>query len=422
MSSIELIEIIKTNNSIEYSYSISSDLQRFFTEERFIINYSDNIEIVPDSISAIPFVCNVLPIIWLTDSKLVVPELDEAFYECLPKVKQGYENMYPETSFRGEIEVGQVIPNNQNIISKRCAMFFSGGVDSVETLYRHLDEKPLLVCIWGSDIRYDNERGWSLLQKTLEEAAEQFHLDFSVIRTRFRDFDSEKALSDEYGEQLQRNYWYGIKHAMGLLGHVAVLAYLHNLSVFYISSSNCLADGEIRCASDPRTDNYIRFSSCQVVHDGFEFSRQDKLKNIVCFNEKRQMVFPLHVCWETQTGENCCTCEKCYRTMTGLIMENADLRQYGFLNCEKELPYMRARIAYSGNHPPKTWNRIHEDIVTRQKQLQSSPFWKDIKWLVKADFITPNALKVPLMWRIRTKLSKIGVFRSLWKIKRMIMK
>ena len=422
MNKIELIAVHKESNGVTYSYKVDEELKSFFSDSVFIINYSECVESVPDAIASVPFVASVLPIVWLTDSKLIVPELDEAFYECIAKVKKGYEAMYPETELKGDIEVIKIVRNNQPGIPGKCAMFYSGGVDSMETLYRHLDEEPLLVSIWGSDIRYDNESGWHLLRRALDEAADRLHLDIAIIRSKFREFDKEGALSRVYEEKLQRGYWYGIKHALGLLGHVAILAYLHGISTFYIASSNCPADGEIRCASDPRIDNSVRFVSCQVIHDGFELTRQDKLKNIVQFNNNKNGILPLHVCWETQTGHNCCKCEKCYRTITGLIMENANPVEYGFPEFEKELPHMRERMVLGGNHAPKTWSRIHADVAARKTQLRNSPYWKDIKWLVSADFLTPGALKMPLGWRIRTSLSKNVIYRFLGKIKRKILK
>ena len=418
MKEIVLVQIDKAGNSIRYSYRADESLERFFSDREFVIDYPENTESVPDAIAAVPFVANVLPIVWLTDSKLVVPELDEAFYNCIPEVKKGYENMYPETEFGGQIEVGKIVPCDRKAEQGKCAMFYSGGVDSMESLYRHIEEKPTLISIWGSDIAYDNVEGWKILSTALEEAIRQYGLDSAVIRSRFREFDSERALDKKYSAQLQRGYWYGIKHAMGLLGHVAVYAYLHNLETMYIASSNCPADGQIRCASDPRTDNHVRFAGCRVVHDGFELTRQDKVGNIVRYTKASGRVLPLHVCWETQTGRNCCKCEKCYRTMTGLILENADPADFGFPNADQEMPFMHERMITAGNHAPKTWSRLHDDTKRRQKILRGNPNWKYIKWLVKADFLTPGALKMPLMWRIRSGLSQYRAYQYLGRIKR----
>lgn len=422
MEYIILKGIEKAEQRIQYSFEVSDGLKCYFSETPFLIEYPESVNMVPNAVAAVPFVCNVLPIIWLTDSKLVVPELDEAFFRCIPEVKKGYEDMYPETELRGTVEVGSVVPCDRKAVPGSCALFYSGGVDSMEALFRHVEEKPTLISIWGSDISYDNDEGWTVLQTPLEEAAREYNLDRVVIKSRFREFDSESALNKAFGAQLQRNYWYGLKHALGLLGHVAVYAYLHDMEVMYIASSNCPADGQIRCASDPRTDNHVRFAGCHVVHDGFELTRQDKVGNIVRYSERTGKHLPLHVCWKTQTGNNCGVCEKCYRTMTALILENADPVDYSFPNARRELPYMQVRMATAGNSAPKTWNRLHEDVKARQKLLRHNSYWKYIKWLVKADFLTPGALKMPLKWRIRNKLSQHRFFRILRKIARKLLR
>ena len=67
MNVVQLREIIKNRNKVCYDFCVSENLNRFFSGKEFVIEYPDDIECVPDGILAIPFVCNVLPIIWLTD-------------------------------------------------------------------------------------------------------------------------------------------------------------------------------------------------------------------------------------------------------------------------------------------------------------------------------------------------------------------
>ncbi|MBR3299590.1 MAG: hypothetical protein IKI64_10405 [Clostridia bacterium] len=405
MGYIKLDKILKHDKTISYEYSVSDDLRKFFNfDKSFVIDYPESVESVPDAIAAVPFVCNVLPIIWLADAKLIVNELDKAFFECIQEVRKGYESMYPETSFGGTIEVSAVLDCVSPFSNgPKSALFYSGGVDSMDSLIRHLDEKPDLISIWGSDISYDNEAGWKLLRSALVEASNKYDLNIFDIRSRFREFDKEGFLSQCYSAQLQRNYWYGIKHGLALLGHAAPYAYLHGTTMIYIASSNCPQDGMVRCASDPRTDSRVKFSNCSVFHDGYECTRQDKLRNIVQYNLGETDILPLHVCWETQTGVNCCVCEKCYRTMTGLIFENADPVHYGFPDAEKEMPFMQKRLYLSKKTPPlKTWGRIHDDAVERQQTLRKSKYWHSIKWILKDDFLKPS-----FVWRLRKAGAKI---------------
>lgn len=426
MERIKLLKCIKENQLIKYDFSVSEGLKQFFSNKEFIIRYPEKIEDVPEGIAVIPFVCNVIPIIWITDSELIVDELDEHFYNCLDNVKNGYIAMFPETSFKGKLNVKQIIKNDRPSAKTNCAMFYSGGVDSLDTLYRHLDEKPTLVSIWGSDIAYDNEHGWELVHSAIKEAGDHFQLDEIVIRSTFRMFDSERQLAKVYAKQLKDDWWHGVKHGIGLLGHVAPYAYLHRVQTVYIASSFCKDDGPVRCASDPTIDNFVRFADCQVIHDGYENSRQQKMHNIVNYSESHNDFIPLHVCWVTQTGTNCCHCEKCFRTIAGIIAEGGNPQKYGFDNFEQ---YQNDMIPQIRKSDPlriyQFWPPIQNAVKANKKAIRHNPYWKYIKWIEKADFSNPVGLQEPLLVRlekaktIRGKLSEFKFYQSLheWKVK-----
>lgn len=65
----------------------------YFKEDMpFFCEYSEDISNTPQSIAVIPFIVQVLPIIWLFDATLIVDELDKHFYDCMEKIKEGYIN------------------------------------------------------------------------------------------------------------------------------------------------------------------------------------------------------------------------------------------------------------------------------------------------------------------------------------------
>ena len=81
----------KVNNKVIYHYEVSDSLKHFFNlNEEAFIEYTFELTNIPDSIIAIPFVCNVLPIIWLTNSTLEVHTLDKNFLSHVDEIKQGY--------------------------------------------------------------------------------------------------------------------------------------------------------------------------------------------------------------------------------------------------------------------------------------------------------------------------------------------
>ncbi len=409
-----------TNNQLKYEFTASEGLKQFFSGKQFVIEYPMDITQIPEGVLAIPFVSCVLPIIWLTDSELCLSELDQAFYECIPNVKSGYTDMFPESYFGGQIKVGKVVECDRLALEK-CASFFSGGLDATQTLVSHLEEKPHLISIWGSDIRFDNEEGWRAMHSGIAEVARRFDLPDVQIRTNFREFDDEGALHQRFSLQLKDGWWHGVKHGIALLGHAAPYAYIMRLKRVYIGSSHCPADGVVRCASNPAIDNHVRFADCQVVHDGFEFNRQDKVGNVVRYVRSTGNKLTLHVCWQTQTGKNCCRCEKCYRTIASIMAEGEDPKEYGFELADATVSDMRRYIVdgkvLNANLAISGWMHIHNKIVDNKKQLRKKAYWKHIKWIAESDFANYESIKMPLLYRMRIWLSQFRFYQMLHQLK-----
>lgn len=398
MESIELLNIIKNNKTVEYKYKFTPGLSKFLTGQRFIIHYPKDISNVPDSVLAIPFVSNLVQLTWVTDSKLILPSLDKDFYDCLPNLRNAFEKMFPETVFRGELICKSVVdnkPNSQN----RVAMFYSGGVDSMQTFISHFKEDIDLLSIWGSDIDYDNEEGWNILQQSIEDSVEPFKLKPQVIHSSFRKIEDENSLYKTFSKQLKDTWWHGIQHGAALLGHAAPLAYLNGYKNVYIASSHSTHDKNTRCASHPTTDNCLRFCGCRVIHDGFKYRRQEKIKNITNFEKDNpQLPIRLHVCRKTQSGNNCCLCEKCARTIYAFLIEGADPSKFGFEDFEKTLTIFNEKntLAYLTKHihTYHAWFDIAERVVEQKEVLKGTKYWNKLKWLAKVDRNKPNSYKV----------------------------
>ena len=210
METITLDKIKKQKNRVSFLFTVSNGLKKYFTGKEFFIEYSDNIESVPNSVLAIPFTANVMPIIWVSDSELLLDEIDEDFYDCLNKVAEGYESIFDGVKFKGKLTVGKKVKNQPN--GDKSAMFYSGGLDSTQTLINHYKENPDLLSIWGSDIKCDNFEGWRIVQQGLIEGAKQFGLDNIIIRSSFRAFDNEGALDNDYSAVLKDGWWHDVKH------------------------------------------------------------------------------------------------------------------------------------------------------------------------------------------------------------------
>lgn len=418
MDKIELIQIEKNGRHVLYKFTFSNNLNKYFTGIEFCIVYPESVESVPDGVLAIPFVTNTLPIAWFADCELIIPELDISFYESIPNFLGGYKKMYPEAVFAGKLTVGKFV-HTKHQGEGGSALFFSGGLDATTTLLRHIDEKPHLLSIWGSDVTYDNVDGWEVVENGLKETSKQYQLPIAIIRSRFREFDDVMKLTEDFQDVLQTTWWYGVKHGIGLLGHAAPYAWLHGIDIVYIASSNCPEDGPVRCASDPTIDSNVVFCETKVFHDAFELNRQKKTRFIAKYrNEHSETQIHLHVCWKSENGSNCCSCEKCYRTMVGLWICGEDPKAYGFEYDKKVFHHIYNLIALREEHiPAYSWTYMKNDLIEKWDDLKDKPYRKNLRWMLDFDFFHPEEnecrKKYRATWIIKRKI--VNAFPWLYK-------
>lgn len=383
-----MIAIKKTNKSIEIVYESTGEIKEYFSDIPFFCEYSVDIADTPDEIAIIPFIVNVLPMIWLFDADLYVPEIDKAFYECIDKVKEGYVNMYPEAEFLGRIHADKIIRHDY-VSSNRSAVLFSGGLDATHTLLRHLDKNPDIVTIWGADLSMNDIEGWERVKKATEVVANRYNLKDVYIKSSFASFIHERALSKRYWSVLHSFWYHNAQHGIGMLGLLAPYTYKNHMDTVYIASSYSSNMTNIECASDPTIDNQLKMSSCSVVHDAFEFSRQDKIKDIVHHCEENNDSVFLRVCWYEKLGENCCRCEKCLRTITGLLVESADPRSYGFPIGNETLQRLKKfmTIEYQCDSVTiKIWKDIQIRFRQNIRSLRQLDAYKYLSWIKTFDF------------------------------------
>jgi hypothetical protein len=404
---VESIE--KKDKKVICHFTCSPDLEKYFNkDEPFFVEYGidDSYRFdaahIPDGVLIIPFLCNVLPIVWIGDAVLHIAEIDKTFYESIPEFKQGYIDLYPEIDFAGTVTVERIIESvgaelrgggggGTNIA------FFSGGVVAFNTLINHQVEKPLLLTLWGSDVFFNDTAGWDNVKEHVRKTAEQFGVSYLFIKSNFRKFLNESALSKLVFKRAKDGWWHGFQCGIGLVGHSAPIAYLLNVKNIY-SASSFTKDYTGPGAAFPSIEDHIRFSNSRIVHDGFELTRQDKIGNICNFSRKNNIVLFLRVCWMSGGGKNCSACEKCYRTIMGILAEDYDPNDFG-LFYDKQLG-----------------SKIYRDI-TRKIQLQSSPILhfkyiqrcfrnnpnvfekrKELKWILDLDFDKVNKHPAKLMY------------------------
>lgn len=402
---IEIKNIEKNKNRVKILFEWKGNLSKYFKKNYFFYEYNEEIENIPDGIAIIPFLGDILPVIWLTNSILIINELDKNYYESISEVKKAYMKMYPEADFSGEVKVEKIVDYIYKSSNKVCQLF-SGGVDSVST-YLSIDEKsPDLVTIWGSDIDIENTNGWKRLEKTVKEFGKNNNSKNILIKSNFRKIYSSGKLTKDFFEQIKINWWLGIQHGIALISLVIPYAYKNKIKTIYIPASFNKYDQNVKCASYPTIDEAIKFGSGNVVHEGFNYTRQDKILLISNYlKETNDKNINLKVCWEGDNGKNCSCCEKCLRTITGLYLSDTDPNKLGF-NIEKE---RIKEIIFNNDIELEVadWEDL-QNFLLKNKERFKNENW--INWLMNFDIKKHNnnlfLKKKSIFYKIKTKIKK----------------
>lgn len=392
MGEIKLNSVEITGNRVFFDYSVSDEIEKYFNlQEPFFIEYSEDISAVPPAIVAIPFLANFLPIAWVTNSILWAESADKDFVEHVELIKQGYVDMFPRASLGGSLAVQNIVDCTYTKTDKTAA-FFSGGVDSVCTLIRNLEDKPALMTLWGSDMMLRDIEGWAKVKENTTKTALTFGLEKTFIKTNFRQVLNYRELDKLCAPFTDRGWWGSLQHGIAITAHSAPYVWLHKISTQYIGASLCNRDKNVHSASYPSIDEHLVIGSCRTVHDSFDLDRQQKIDEIIRFQKESDLPIFLRACWESKDGGNCCRCEKCFRTIMGIVATATDPKDFGFdININRaNLKKIKTFISWSEPHGlifDYCWSPIKAKIKNDKRTLKKSGLYKDIRWVTHIDFL-----------------------------------
>lgn len=395
---IDLICMSKEGNRAIYDFQVRGDIKKYFTTDRLWIEYPFAISDIPNSVLSIPLIATTMSLAWITGSIIHVDQVDDSLYNHFPDLRQKFQEMYPTLNMGGSLYANEIVvstPTN-GTISEAC--LFSGGLDAITTFIRHKDTVRHLIYTNGLISSLEaNDEVYNHETKVISEFADRYDVNPVFVRSNFFFFINQKKISVDFNKHFS-GFWHDMYHSMAFIGVASVVCYKYNVSKLYIGSSNTI-DPWHPCASDPTTDTALRFMNTRVFHDAFGLNRQDKTRIIV--EEKRSIgtIYPLHVC--SFNDHNCCKCEKCLRTMWGLIAENEDPREYGF-NVE-------------GNLSDFIRESIEENIGLMGFELERKIYWPHIQCEMKKNYdIMMPELKAAVDWFLSydfRKAKKDGVLR-----------
>jgi len=376
---------IESKNSVKVSFEFSQKLKNLFLEDSFFVEYNKEITNVPKSILVIPFLSNIMPIVWATDSTLIIDEIDEDFYNALEKIKQSFQKMYPQISFKGNIDASTFVTSEKKLKTDRPAILFSGGADSLTTYIRNKENNPFLVTVWGADISLKQLDAWNLVKRNIDTFAQKYGNESLIIKSNLRSFINEAALNAKYGKSVV-NWWGGVQHGLALLGLCAPISFALGFNHIYIPSTHT-ETFSAPWGSHPTIDNNVKWSETEVIHDGYELGRQDKIHVISNYIKKDDPDLMIRVCYSSSDGNNCGKCEKCNRTVTGLMIEGVDARNHGFpgLNVEYVQKQFKQGKWNLGEDEVYMWEDM-KNAYTKYQPSVPAEYKEYFQWLASSDF------------------------------------
>lgn len=328
MDGVILKEIKVNGNHVDYHFEVTGILKPYFSTDTMFVEYQEDMSMVPESILAAPFVASIIPMMWATNTVMWVKELDKTFYDSILRVHDAYQRLYSHFPLKGNLIPANFIDNQLDVKSESL-LLFSGGLDANCTYVRIRETKPLLFNIQGWYKKLsDEDKAADADIRDVNVFADREGLESTSAKSNFavivKEMEWQKNIRPKFGD----SWWHGFNHSMAFITIAMPLAFKRGINDIYIASS--VPMGEFcMCASHVTTDSEFRFAKeGKCIHDGSELVRQGKVQTVVAYQKTTGKPYPMRVC--SFNDHNCCECEKCFRTVLGLVAETVDVRDFGF--------------------------------------------------------------------------------------------
>ncbi len=386
-----------------------------YLKGNFFAEYEEdiNLEVFDYSIQTMPFLMNVISIVWISGNTYYLDEMDRELYHSLERVKKVFKTMYPRTSWNGELRVRKLVDHPlpfAPVPEERTALLFSGGIDSTSTALAHCDKKQLFITAWGHwDLPLHEQSLWQTRKKKiiafaqqcseLQQKDENLHHsaprnETSCIRSNYAAFLNWEYLSNLTPEIIK--WRLGTVEGLGWVGLTAPILLTKKYPVLRIASSHTWLYPYPSAAS-PFVDNNLFFCGLRVLHDQFDMTREDKIAFIARTCKELKMDPPfLKICsLEKKNDANCGSCRKCLSSAIGFLAINENPKEYG-INIERSTLIKRTLTLLA---PEKLnfytilfFKGIQKTIQERLEQGKPVP--EELKVLLTIDFNEKRAYDV----------------------------
>lgn len=389
MDCVVLKKIIAKGNKVSYDYEYPASWIDYFDkkEDNLFFEYDFNVETIPQSLLAVPFVANMLTISMFENTEIHVDELDKAFYDCIPNVLNGFKKVYPEINFRCRIIANKLVDNSYETTENQL-LAFTGGLDATSAFATINRDNLTLVNIWGADVKLNMLGRHDYQLKYFLDISKKYNCDFKQIKSNLRFLFNESKIP--YTRYFSNDWWCAVSHTIAIITSFTPLIFVLKAKSVFLGSSY-KNDLELHDdANNVLIVNEIKIANCQnirIVDD--DLKRIDKIQNIVeKLNISDKNPISIFACWnhENIVEGNCCNCEKCFRTIMDIKSQNLNPVYFGF-NVDESI-YPKIHYYLENN---KVGISFWKDI--QNEYLKNKKFWKkdkNLKWILTFKFNKPK--------------------------------
>lgn len=387
---IILTQIECKEHLVSYHFTVSPELDKYFNTRTLFVEYDRDVTGIPYSILAIPFVSSLLAFSWVLDCNIWVREIDKTFYNSVPRIREAYREIYDHFSLKGRF-VPAILTQNEltsdTTSPTRALLLFSGGADCQATFIRNMAKFPMLCNIqgWYKSLA-DKDFSADADKRDISRFAKEYNVPTCFVRSNFAVLLSGE-FDKRFAKKLGDTMWHGFLHSMAFIGIAIPIAYLNGINEILIASSLTIGLNFL-CASNLTTDSEFCFArNGFTTHDGFELNRQGKMGVIVKHQLSTGKPYFMRVC--SFNDHNCCECEKCFRTILGIVAEGGDIKDFGF-NIEGSLKdywedvlYRRAGLMSFKSEKFIHWPHIKKRMLENYEIIKDKEF---VDWFLSFDF------------------------------------
>ncbi|MCF8261475.1 MAG: hypothetical protein K9J12_11930 [Melioribacteraceae bacterium] len=244
----------------------------------------------------------LLPAMRLNANIEIEGEISQSFSSCLSDIQSIYQQWNPHLKM-AEISFEKInIRKHQIEKSSRVASFFSGGIDAYYTFLKNQKKIDDIIFIRGFDIPLNNDFLIGSSSKQIRGIGVEFNKRVIEVETNVRSFLQQfSSLQMYYGAVLA-----SISHMLS-----------DEFGKIYIGSHDTYGKLTTTYGSHPVLDPLWSSENMEIIHDGCEASRLEKTRFV---SNSEFALNNLRVCFaNSQSVLNCGVCEKCLRTMLGLL-------------------------------------------------------------------------------------------------------